>query len=387
MCRKISFLLLFFILFSCFSLPLSALSLSGKSAALIEKSSGEVIYEKNSTLPLGMASTTKIMTALVALESGLELEKIYKIPKEAIGVEGSSIYLKEDEELSLLDLIYALMLESANDSAVAIAIITYGSQDAFVSKMNEKAAFIGLTDTHFENPHGLDSLKHCSTAHDMALLAKYALENELFAKIVSTKSYKIGGENCLPRTLVNHNKLLKTYDGTNGVKTGYTKKTGRCLVSSCTRDGVSLIAVTLNAPNDWHDHASLFDYGFSLYESVNLADVGDYTVELSVLGGKKDTVLLSNASSLSYTQKRGEGGIYAVLEAPSEITAPIRKGECLGKIVFYKNDEKIGETDLISLENIKKKDEKRLFEGLFDYGKDKITKIFHRPWHNVTPRK
>ena len=273
MCRKISFLLLFFIIFSSFSLPLFALSLSAKSATLIEASSGEIIYEKNSSVPLGMASTTKIMTALVALESGLELEKIYKIPKEAVGIEGSSIYLKEGEELSLSDLLYALMLESANDAAVALAIITYGSIDAFVEKMNEKAASLSLNNTHFENPHGLDSELHYSSASDMAALARYALKNELFAKIVSTKSHKISGENCLPRTLVNHNKLLKIYEGASGVKTGFTRKTGRCLVSSCTRDGVSLIAVTLNAPNDWQDHKQLFDYGFSLYEAVNLPKV------------------------------------------------------------------------------------------------------------------
>ncbi len=384
MCRKISFLLLFISLFSIFAYPALAISLSAKSAILIEAQSGEVAYEKNASLPLSMASTTKIMTAIVALESGCDLDKIYKIPKEAIGTEGSSIYLTDGEELSLRDLLYALMLESANDSAVAIAVICHGSVENFVEKMNEKASALHLSSTHFENPHGLDSEDHHSSAQDLALLAKYALQNELFAKIVSTRTYKIGGEKCLPRTLVNHNKMLKLYDGANGVKTGYTKKTGRCLVSSCTRNGVSLIAVTLNAPSDWHDHTSLFDYGFSLYESVNLADVGDYIVELPVLGGKKDTVLLTNDTALSFTQRKGECGFYAVLEAPSEVSAPISHGDTVGKIVFYKNDEKIGESSLVSLENIKKKDEKHFFRVIIDYGKDKIAKIFHRPWNNVT---
>ena len=383
MCRKISFLILFFVLFSIFTLPCFALSLSAKGAALIEAQTGEIIYEKSARLPMSMASTTKIMTAIVAIESGTPLDKPYKIPKEALGVEGSSIYLKDGEELSLRDLLYALMLESANDASVAIAIITYGDLPAFVSKMNEKAYELGLKNTHFDNPHGLDSENHYSSAIDLALLSRYALQNELFANIVSTRTYKIGGENAILRTLVNHNKLLRLYDGANGVKTGYTRKTGRCLVSSASRDGVSLIAVTLNAPNDWHDHQNMLDYGFSLYESVNLCDIGDYTIELPVSGGKKSTVLLANDSALLYTQKRGDDGIYAALEASNEICAPICKGDILGKIVFYKNDEKIGESSLVSLENIKKKEEKSFFIGLINYGKNKITKIFHRPWNNV----
>ncbi|MBQ4108400.1 MAG: D-alanyl-D-alanine carboxypeptidase [Clostridia bacterium] len=386
MCRKISFLLLFLTVFSLFTLPMHALSLSAKSAILIEGQSGEVIYEKNACEMLSMASTTKIMTAIVALESGCDLDKKYKIPPEAIGIEGSSIYLTNDEELSLRELLYALMLESANDSAVAIAIIAYESLENFVEKMNEKAAELNLSSTHFENPHGLDAENHHSSASDLAHLAKYALENELFAKIVKTRTYKIGGENTLPRTLVNHNKLLRLYDGASGVKTGYTKKTGRCLVSSASREGVDLIAVTLNAPSDWHDHAELFDYGFSLYESVSLADIGDYTVELPILNGKKSTVLAVNNSEFSFTQRRGEGNFYAVLEPNGNLSAPIYKGDSLGKIVFYKNDEKIGETNIVSLENIKKKEEKRFLTGLIDYGKNKIAKIFHRPWDNVAPR-
>ena len=387
MCRKISFLLLFLTVFSIFSLPTYALSLSAKSAILIEAQGGEVIYEKNACVPLSMASTTKIMTATVALESGCDLDIKHKIPPEALGIEGSSIYLTDGEELSLRELLYALLLESANDASVAIAIICYGSLENFVEKMNEKSTELNLTNTHFENPHGLDSENHRSSALDLAILAKYALQNELFAKIVSTRTYKIGGENTLPRTLVNHNKLLRLYEGASGVKTGYTKKTGRCLVSSASRGGVSLIAVTLNAPNDWRDHTSLFDYGFSLYEAVKLCQIGDYTVELEVLGGEKSTVLLSNDSSLSYTNRRGDGEFYAVLHSPEIISAPIREGDTLGKVVFYKNDEKIGETSLVSLENIKKKEEKRFLQGLIDYGKNKITEIFHRPWDNVAPRK
>lgn len=378
MCRKITFSLLFFAVFLFLSLPCLAITpISAKSAVLIEAQSGEIAYENNARLQLGMASTTKIMTAILAIESGKELDIPYKIPNEAIGIEGSSIYLKDGEELTLRDLIYALMLESANDASVAIAVITYGDLDTFVSKMNEKAKELNLTNTHFENPHGLDAQNHYSCALDLANLARYALKNELFAKIVKTRTYKIGGENTLPRTLVNHNKLLRLYDGANGVKTGYTKKTGRCLVSSASRDGVELITVTLNDPNDWCDHKNLFDYGFSIYESVKLCDIGDYTVELNVQGGKKSTVLLTNNTAISFTQKRGEGQIYSVLEAPSEICAPIYKGQELGKIVFYKNDEKIGETALVSLENIKKIEEKHFFRGILDYGKNKIAKIFH----------
>ncbi len=371
MCKKISFFLAFICLFSLLSLPSYAVSVSAKSAILIEGDSGEIIYEKNASLPLPMASTTKIMTGIVAIENCDNLDKIYKIPKESIGVEGSSIYLKEGEELSVRQLLYALMLESANDASVALAIIIDGSVDSFVEKMNNKALELGLENTHFENPHGLDSESHYSSAYDLAILAKYALDNPVFAEIVSTKKMTIplnNGDGT--RVLINHNKLLRMYEGANGVKTGFTKRTGRCLVSSAEVCGVKLIAVTINAPDDWRDHTSLFDYGFELYQNVHLASSGDYVIELPIQNGKKSTVLCTNKDGLSVTLKKENQSIRAVLEAPRMIYAPILKGDTVGKLVFYNNDEKIGEIELISLENIKNIDYKNFFERLFTNGKD-----------------
>ncbi len=261
-------------------LPFSAraeeldISVSASSAVLIEAESGRVLYSKDADKRRPMASTTKIMTALVALENH-DLDAPIKIPKEAVGIEGSSLYLTEGETLTLHELLYALMLRSANDAAVAIAIAVGGSVSDFAEMMNEKAEEMGLTHTHFDNPHGLDSEDHYTTARELALITAEALKNEVFREIVSTykKSLPLGN---VPdrRLVVNHNRLLRTYDGCIGVKTGFTKKDGRCLVSAAERDGITLVAVTLNAPNDWSDHKRMLDNGFAAVKRVKISSDG-----------------------------------------------------------------------------------------------------------------
>lgn len=371
MCKKISIFLAFLCLLPSFSLPIYALDTSARGAVLIEGDSGEIIYEKNAYSPLPMASTTKIMTGIVVIENCNNLDKKYKIPTEAIGTEGSSIYLKDGEELTIRELLYALLLESANDASVALAIITSGSVECFVEKMNEKASTLGLESTHFENPHGLDSENHYSSAYDLAILSRYALSNPIFSEIVATKKMTIPLDNGDgTRVLINHNKLLRLYEGANGVKTGFTKKTGRCLVSSAERDGVWLIAVTLNDPNDWRDHTALFDFGYERYTSVNLADKGDYLIELPLQNGKKSTVLCTNLEPLSVTLKKDDINISGKLEYIRPLFAPVSKGEVVGKIVFYNNNEEIGSLDLVSIEEIKNIDYKNFFERLFTNGKD-----------------
>jgi D-alanyl-D-alanine carboxypeptidase len=181
-----------------------------------------------------------------------------QIPKEAVGIEGSSMYLREGEVLTLQELLYGLMLHSGNDAATALAIYCGGTVEGFSQLMNDKAHRLGLTGTHFENPHGLDSPNHYSTARDLAVLAAYAMKNPIFARTVSTKNVRVG-----ERSLQNHNKLLWRVEGADGVKTGYTKAAGRILVSSATRDGRRLICVTINDGNDWADHAVLLEDGFS----------------------------------------------------------------------------------------------------------------------------
>ena len=245
------------VLFSVFTLQAKAVSTSAASAILMDAGSGEVLYEHNADAQKLIASTTKIMTALVALREGA-LSDTVTVSREAAYTEGSSMYLREGEELSLETLLYGLMLCSGNDAAVAVAQHVGGSVEGFVERMNDTAQELGLRSTSFANPNGLDHEQHYSTARDMALLAASAMKDPTFRRIVSTKSVVIEG-----RTMTNHNKLLSMEEGCIGLKTGYTRAAGRTLVSCVERNGRRLIAVTLQDGNDWADHQALFDFGFS----------------------------------------------------------------------------------------------------------------------------
>lgn len=234
---------------------------SAKSAALLDGTTGECLYEKNGDQRALIASTTKIMTGLLVCEAG-DLDRTVTVPETAAGTEGSSMYLKSGETLTRRELLYGMMLHSGNDAALTLAISISGSEAAFVRQMNRRACALNLTQTHFANPHGLDSGENYSTALDLARLAQAALQNEQFRAVVSTKTIT-----CAGRTLTNHNKLLWRYDGCIGVKTGYTRHAGRILVSAAERGGRMLIAVTISDPDDWRDHASLLDYGFAVLGS------------------------------------------------------------------------------------------------------------------------
>ena len=308
--------------------------ISAESAILIEASTGEVIAAKDPDRRMPMASTTKIMTALVAIESG-ETSRTVSVSPLAVGIEGSSIYLYEGEQLTMLDLLYAMLLESANDAAAAIAIEIGGSIDGFAELMNDKAAELGLENTHFTNPHGLDDPEHYTTARELSIIAAAAMKNETFRAIVST--YKI----TIPlnqtegvRLLINHNKMLKGYEGAIGIKTGYTKKSGRCLVSAAMRDGVELIAVTLNAPNDWQDHTTMLDHGFSLYESRLLCQAGEFERIQPVIGGAEDYVLLTNTDEASITLPKSASQVTCTVEIDRFTFAPVRQGEVVGQLVY-----------------------------------------------------
>ena len=234
---------------------------SAKSAALLDGMTGECLYEKNGDQRALIASTTKIMTGLLVCEAG-DLDRTVTVPETAAGTEGSSMYLKSGETLTRRELLYGMMLHSGNDAALTLAISVSGSEAAFVRQMNRRACALNLTQTHFANPHGLDSGENYSTALDLARLAQAALQNEQFRAVVSTKTIT-----CAGRTLTNHNKLLWRYDGCIGVKTGYTRHAGRILVSAAERGGRMLIAVTISDPDDWRDHVSLLDYGFAVLGS------------------------------------------------------------------------------------------------------------------------
>ncbi len=316
------------------SLPVALTGTSAQSAVLMEASTGEVIFDQNADAQLPMASTTKIMTALVALES-CAISDIVTVASDAVGVEGSSIYLTEGERLSMEDLLYALMLESANDAAVAIAIHVAGDVASFVEKMNRKATDLGLENTRFANPHGLDDEAHYTTAKELAIIARVAMEHPDFRTITGTTRRTIplhGNEGV--RLLLNHNKLLKQYDGVIGGKTGFTKISGRCLVSVAERDGVQLIAVTLKAPDDWRDHTAMLDYGFSLFASVSLCTKGFYDAPLSLQSGTQTYVMVSNTDGLSLPLRRDHGEIVCIVELPHLTFAPVATGQQLGQLRF-----------------------------------------------------
>jgi len=330
------------------NLSLPTPTVSAKSAVLIEAESGEIIFCKNADERLPMASTTKIMTALVAIENA-DISKTVSVSPAAVGVEGSSVYLYAEERMTLEDLLYAMMLESANDAATAIAIEVGGDLDTFVGMMNERAQKMGLSDTHFENPHGLDGESHYTTAYELALIAREAMSNSKFREICSTHKKTIPlNETEGVRLLINHNKMLRSYDGAVGIKTGFTKKSGRCLVSAAEREGLTFVAVTLGAPDDWRDHTALLDYGFSLYEARTLCDIGSFSYIMPLSGGTVDHVILENTQKVTVILPKTSGEIECVVELPRFCLAPVKSGEEIGKLVYYLNGEKIAESAIIA---------------------------------------
>lgn len=251
---------------------------SASNAVLIEQSTGRVLFEKNAHEQANIASITKIMTAIIAIESG-KMDELAKASRKAIYTEGSSIYLEQGEKMKLEDLVYGLMLRSGNDAAVSIAEHVGGSEEGFVFLMNEKANWLGMTNTHFDNPHGLDSETHYSSAYDMARLMQYAMENESFQKITAAENFKSENRSY---SWQNKNKLLtQFYEYCTGGKTGFTKQTGRTLVSSAEKNGMELIAVTLDAPDDWRDHISMFEWGFDNYNMESISEEGAVKYKLN----------------------------------------------------------------------------------------------------------
>ncbi len=341
-------------------------SVSAKSAILIEAISGEEIWSKDADRRMPMASTTKIMTALVALESG-NINRTVSVSKDAVGIEGSSIYLYPEERLTLLDLIYAMMLESANDAAAAIAIEVGGSVEKFAELMNKKAAELELKDTHFTNPHGLDNPEHYTTARELARIASEAYSNEIFREIVSTYKKTIPlNETEGVRLLVNHNKMLKRYDGAVGIKTGFTKKSGRCLVSAAQRNGASFIAVTLSAPDDWNDHQKLLDLAYSLYESRILCTKGEFNFTIPSVGGGEEFIIAENKDELCITLPKGLSEIEYTVCLPRFLYAPTKAGEKVGEILFYIENDEIASVPIFAKTSSEQKTYKKgIFGSLF----------------------
>ncbi len=333
MVKRLGALLLLAALLFSLTPPAAAVQVSARAAVVLEPTTGTFLYEKQADDRLPMASTTKIMTAVVALEQG-ELSDVVTVSRRAALTEGSSMYLQEGEQLTLEELLYGLLLRSGNDAAMAIAEHIGGSVEDFVALMNEKAGELGLVSTSFENPSGLDGENHYTTARELAKLAAYALSNPDFARMVSTKSSTASGG----RVLKNHNKLLWLYDGATGIKTGYTKRTGRCLVSSAQRDGITLIAVTLNAPDDWRDHTNMLNEGFSKSSLHQAEEPRTLSFDLPVAGGDPASVMAVNTESGAFISF-GDEEVTRVVELPRFVYPPVEAGQQVGCVNYYVGEE------------------------------------------------
>lgn len=342
--------------------PVKVSAVSAKSYLLLDGTTGRVLQQCNADNRSLIASTTKIMTALVVCEQCNVLDRV-RIPKQAVGIEGSSMYLQEGEVLTVQELLYGLMLRSGNDAAVALAIYCGGTVEGFAQLMNDKAHRLGLENTHFVNPNGLDAEGHYSTARDLARLTAYAMNNPVFAQTVSTKTVTIGN-----RALRNHNKLLWQVEGADGVKTGFTKAAGRILVSSAQRQGRRLICVTINDPNDWQDHKSLLESGFRDYSVHDLVQCGQCLGTAEVAGGEADRVELIAGADFSFSLANGEQPkIY--LPPSGFVYAPVVEGKQAGYANICLDGVQIGKIplfygDTVELEKTEKQPFfKRLWKG------------------------
>ena len=308
-----------------------AIETSAACAALLDVRTGVLIYAINENVRCSMASTTKIMSAIIALEYG-DLEARYRVTREDASIEGSSLGLSEGDVLSVRSLLYGLMLVSGNDAAHALAMAVCGSEEKFVKRMNDKARALGLADTHFTNPAGLTHPKHYSTAKDMAFLSAYALSNQTFCTICACSDAQISFVNPQKRVnLHNHNRLLSTYRGCIGIKTGYTRDAGRCLVTAAERRGQTLIAVTLNDADDWKDHEALLNKGFetSTRYTFDLSNI-----RIPLVGSEVQNIGLTDASVSFYVPQKMFGKVEASVYAPHFIYAPVKKGQVVATIVF-----------------------------------------------------
>lgn len=333
---------LVFALFFAFSFKVGALDISAKSAVIISGDTGEILYSFNSDTRLPMASTTKIMTALLVCENG-DLDKQVTVTRDMIMVEGTSMGLSSGVKLTRRDLLYGMMLLSGNDAANALAFSVGGTYDRFVGLMNKKAEDLGLKNTHFATPSGLDGKGHYTSAYDLAMITMKAFEYEDFAKTVSTERIILtyGNPPC-KRQLINHNKMLRMYSDVAGVKTGYTSKSGRCLVTAAKKDGKFVIAVTLNDRNDWDDHRKMLDLGLSVLKTKKVCD---YTISLPVVDAEKRITAAAPEKTVSISKGKK---ISEKILAPKFLYAPVKKGEVIGYSECFVGGKKIFKEKMVS---------------------------------------
>lgn len=369
---------IFAFLFLFLSFPVygsNEISVSAEGAALIIAESGELIFGKNENKQLSMASTTKIMTSLLLLEQNTPDKEII-VSSAMVSVEGTSMGLLLGDKVTHEALVYGMLLESGNDAANTAAYDVAGSPDKFAVLMNEKAKLIGMENTNFVTPSGLDAAEHYSTAYDMALLGAYTVENPEFAKVCSTNSISLEyGNPPYRRRLSNHNRLLTMYEGAFGIKTGFTKKSGRCLVSAAQRNGITLIAVTLNAPDDWNDHIKMFDYGFSIVDKQELK-IDTSNLCVPVIGGDKTALSVSLGEECYYPVLKDKNvPIESEILLKSFIYAPAEIGETVGEVRYYSQGKQIASqalvlnesSECITKEITKETKKKSLFKRIVEF--------------------
>ena len=333
-----------------------ATEISASSAVVIDADTKAVLYEKNAYCSRSMASTTKIMTAITAIENCKDLDEKFEISPKAVGVPGTSLYLRKGDVYSTRDLLYALMLISGNDASVAIAEHVAGSTSEFVTKMNELAKKIGATKSHFANTHGLDADGHYTTAYDLALITSYALENETFREIVGTKNIKITNGAGEDRYLKNKNKLLFTMDGCIGVKTGYTDDAGRCLVSAIEKNGLRLVCVVLNCRPMFEESAQLLQTCSEEYKMYDLTEFYDFDRIIEVQNGRKNTAKIGTKQHFVYPLTKNEvERLEFVYTYPKVVDAPLDKNVEIGKVEIFLDNDLLFCEKIFTIEDIKPK--------------------------------
>ena len=356
--KKYIYILLFTIaLLPLWHKPASALNDGGSSAQsmmLMEAESGRVLAAQNADLKLPMASTTKIVTALVVIEN-CGLDKKVKIPAAAVGVEGSSIYLQKDEELTVEALLYGLMLQSGNDCAVALALYAGGSIENFALMMNGLAKRAGAENSNFKNPHGLHHKEHYTTAADLCKISCYAMKNPTFKNIVSAKQFKTewAGRD-YPRVINNKNKILFQYSGGNGVKTGFTRAAGRCLVSAAERGGMQLVCVVLNCGPMFQECMRLMTDAFDTYKMTEILSAQKHVGAVRVVQGRQPYVRAYTYRPLYYPLKDGEAAlIRCVADVPEKVGAPVKKDQVLGDIKIYLENRLLFTENVCAMDEVK----------------------------------
>lgn len=365
--------ILFLTVFCIMTVSVTALEcsdISAECAVLISEQTGEVVFQKNAYRHHSMASTTKIMTSLLAAQSGKLHDEIV-VSKEMTMVEGTSMGLLPGDRVSVKELIYGMLLPSGNDAANAAAYYLGGNVENFAKLMNAKAKEIGMNETNFVTPSGLDDDDHYSTAYDMALLGRYAVSDPVFRSVCSSKKATLSfGNPPYNRTLYNHNRLLDSYEFALGIKTGFTKKSGRCLVSYAEKDGTGLIAVTLNAPNDWNDHKLMLDYGFASLKRYAVDPTIPDTI--SVVGGNVENLRIF-CEQFEYDGLE-QRNIVRKLFIEKFAYAPITKGDKLGEVKFYADGKYIGSTDIYAAENVDLSEQKQEEKSFFQRIKERFSK-------------